>query len=294
MKIIIDVGSSTIKVHKIENGTIKDIEKRSIFFKNGFIKENGLSAENENEFLNFLSQIRNKNAQLKITAYATSLFRKMSKDAQENITKKILDTAGINLKILLHKQESHYLQQALIAKFKKGTVLITNVGGGSTELVLIKDGVAIQTYELENLGVGAILGRYPEINATFSEVSLDKLTKEVIKQLPKIGTKIATAFFTGGELTYMKLANYNLQRNILFEDINHPYILSTKDYKKRNLEIFSEVAIKELEKLMPKNPRWMHGARAYIGIAQAITSKYSIQTIIPSDTNLVDGIVLNK
>jgi exopolyphosphatase/pppGpp-phosphohydrolase len=294
MKIIIDIGSSTIKVYRIEHSIIKNVEKHSIFFKNGFTRKDGLSAENEKEFLNFLSQIRNKNVQLKITAYATSLFRKMSKLAQENITKKILETAGINLKIISHKQESHYLQQALIGKFKKGTVLITNIGGGSTELVLIKDGVTIQTYELENLGVGTILGRYPEINATFSGVTLDKLTKEIIEKLPKIGTEIAAVFFTGGELTYMKLANYNLQRNILFEDINHPYILSTKDCKKRNSEIFSKVTIKELEKLMPENPKWMHGARAYIGIAQAITNKYSIQTIIPSDTNLVDGIVLNK
>jgi exopolyphosphatase/pppGpp-phosphohydrolase len=294
MKIIIDVGSSTIKVYEIENDKVKKVEKHSIFFKDGFTKENGLSVENEKEFLDFLSQIKNKNINLEIAIYATSLFRKMSNIGQKKIAKKIRGVLGVKLQILSHKQESYYLQQALIGKFKKGTVLITNVGGGSTELVLIKDGVVEQIYELENLGVGTILEKYPEINDDFSGVSLDKLTEEVLKKLPKIATEITTVFFTGGELTYMKLAKYNLRENILFKDVNHPYILSVRDCEKRNSEIFSKVSIKELEGLMPENPRWMHGARAYIGIAQAIINKYSIQTIIPSDTNLVDGIILDK
>jgi exopolyphosphatase/pppGpp-phosphohydrolase len=294
MKIIIDVGSSTIKVYKIENGKVKNIEKHSIFFKDGFSKEDGLSVENEKEFLDFLSQIKNKNIHLEIAIYATALFRKMNNVAQEKISKKIMGVLGTKLQILSHEQESYYLQQALIGKFKKGTVLITNVGGGSTELVLIKDGVVEQIYELENLGVGTILEKYPEINDDFSGISLDKLTEEVLKKLPKITTEITTVFFTGGELTYMKLAKYNLKENSLFKDINHPYILSAKDCEKRNSEIFSKVSIKELEGLMPENPKWMHGARAYVGIAQAITHKYSIQTIIPSDANLVDGIMLDE
>jgi hypothetical protein len=41
---------------------------------------------------------------------------------------------------------------------------------------------------------------------------------------------------------------------------------------------------------MPNNPKWMHGARGCSAIAQAICQKYRIQTIIPSNSNIVNGI----
>jgi hypothetical protein len=42
---------------------------------------------------------------------------------------------------------------------------------------------------------------------------------------------------------------------------------------------------------MPENPKWMHGARPCSAIAQAICEKYNIEKIIPSDSNIIHGIV---
>ena len=42
---------------------------------------------------------------------------------------------------------------------------------------------------------------------------------------------------------------------------------------------------------MPENPKWMHGARACSAIAQAICQKYQVHTIIPSNSNIVNGAV---
>lgn len=42
---------------------------------------------------------------------------------------------------------------------------------------------------------------------------------------------------------------------------------------------------------MPDNPKWMHGARGCSAIAQAICQKYSVQTIIPSNSNIINGII---
>lgn len=41
---------------------------------------------------------------------------------------------------------------------------------------------------------------------------------------------------------------------------------------------------------MPDSPKWMHGARACSALAEAICKKYGIDYIIPSDSNLIDGI----
>ena len=45
---------------------------------------------------------------------------------------------------------------------------------------------------------------------------------------------------------------------------------------------------------MPNNPDWMNGARACSALAQAICMHYSVESIVPSNSNLVDGAVLQE
>jgi len=51
------------------------------------------------------------------------------------------------------------------------------------------------------------------------------------------------------------------------------------------------ISVKELEKLMPENPTRMNGARACSAFAQSICEKYGIKIIIPSNSNLIDGVI---
>lgn len=68
-------------------------------------------------------------------------------------------------------------------------------------------------------------------------------------------------------------------------------MITIDDYKIKNKEIFEKITLKELEDLMPDNPKWMHGARAFSAISQAICEKYGILKIIPSDSNLINGVI---
>lgn len=142
-----------------------------------------------------------------------------------------------------------------------------------------------------DLGVGAINTRFPQINEKTSKASLQEVIKVVEENLPNLSNKVRIAFYTGGELDYMQLVDYALKPNKLFNDDDHPSLISAFDFFRRNKEIFEKVSLKELESLMPDNPRWMHGARACSAIAQAICQRYQIQTIIPSNSNIINGIV---
>ncbi len=148
---------------------------------------------------------------------------------------------------------------------------------------------AIETKNIE-IGVGTILTEFQEINEEVSKFSLEKTVEFIKKKLPSLQNKVKLAFYSGGELTYMRIASYKPQDNKLFNDKDHPSLISFDDFAKRNNEIFSKVTLSELEALMPDNPRWMHGARACSAIAQAICQKYKIETIIPSNSNLIDGV----
>jgi exopolyphosphatase/pppGpp-phosphohydrolase len=169
-------------------------------------------------------------------------------------------------------------------------LLLINIGGGSTELVIMYGKEVIERVNLD-FGVGKILTDFPQINDEFSKIKLEDVVDHIKNLLPPIQNKPKIAFYTGGELTYMKLANYPLKKNILFEDDDHPFLIELEDFKNKNREIFEKITLKELENLMPENPKWMHGARPCSAIAQAICEKYNIEKIIPSDSNIINGIV---
>ena len=50
-------------------------------------------------------------------------------------------------------------------------------------------------------------------------------------------------------------------------------------------------SLDELRSLMPSNPDWMNGAKAGVLLGETIFKKANIKYIIPSDLNLINGVV---
>jgi len=50
--------------------------------------------------------------------------------------------------------------------------------------------------------------------------------------------------------------------------------------------------VEDLKKCYPENPAWVLGSRPCEAIAQAIFDYYKFETIVPSDANLMDGVVV--
>ena len=63
------------------------------------------------------------------------------------------------------------------------------------------------------------------------------------------------------------------------------------DLSKKNKELLYHTKLEELHKLLPENPKWMDGAKAGILLGQAIFKKANIKYIIPSDLNLIHGVI---
>jgi exopolyphosphatase/pppGpp-phosphohydrolase len=290
-KILVDIGSSTVKVYKYSNEKLDLILQRSLYFKEGFDPEGGISRENKKELLELLEAIKEENKNTPIRLYATGIFRKLAPETKVNFIDEVFLRTGLYFNIIDQDLENFYLEMALVGKCNLNEpLLLINIGGGSTELVVMYGKEAIERVNLD-FGVGKILTDFPQINDEFSKVKLEEIVNYVKNLLPKVQNKPKIAFYTGGELTYMKLASYPLKKNNLFEDEDHPFLIELEDFKNKNKEIFEKITLKELENLMPENPKWMHGARPCSAIAQAICEKYYIEKIIPSDSNIINGIV---
>lgn len=289
--ILIDVGSSTVKVYEFEEGKLSHLFNRSIKFKEGFTPESGVSEANKTELVELLLEIKQKFPEHSVKIFATAIFRKYSEKAKVRFIDEIFIRTNIYFNIVSHELENFYIQKALVGKLNSTeNSLIVNIGGGSIELVVMFGNEAIETHNIE-YGIGNLLGEFEGINDDLSKIELETVISKVKSLLPQLTNKVTLAFYTGGELEYMKRANYQLEANTLFDDSDHPSLIKLENIQKKNQEIFTKTTLNELENLMPEDPKWMHGARGCSAIAQAIFEKYSIDTVIPSNSNLIDGVV---
>jgi len=289
--ILIDIGSSTVKAYSFKNKKLNMLLQRSIPFKNNFDPEGGISSENKKELIELLKSLKEKNPGAKFKTYATAVFRKLTPQAKTQLIDEIFQETEIFLNIISQDLENFYLEMALVGKANlKENVLLINIGGGSTEIVVLYGKEAIERKNID-LGVSTIIETFPSINNPYSGVPLEKIVSWVEEKLPELTNKVKMAFYTGGELKYMQLANYPLEKNRFFADADHPLFIKFENFAGKNEEIFNKISLKQLESLMPENPSWMHGARGCSAIAQAICEKYKVKYIIPSNSNIINGAI---
>ncbi len=296
MNYYIDLGSSTIKVYKYEEALVL-LEEHSIYFKNGFSEDTGISDENMNEMLEYFDNIQTKyglrydNTHI----FVTGIFRNLSDLKKQEMVRFFNDRFDLHFNIISHGIEAYYLGKAMEHDYNGKKVLIINMGGKTTELVTFI-GDKLTDTKTVNVGVADILNNFDKINEEYSGNTVEEIeafTEEKLSSL-EIDADYDAAIFTGGEERFELLTNFNLVENTLFIDNNHKYMVSLDDYIRGTKRVFDEISINELYELMPGNPKWMDGARAGAIIPLTLFKMANVKWIIPSDLNLINGVINDK
>lgn len=76
-KILIDIGSSTIKVYQCSQKKVKLSIQKSIPFRDGFDPEGGISPSAKKELFELMGSVKKENKETQIKIYATGIFRKL-------------------------------------------------------------------------------------------------------------------------------------------------------------------------------------------------------------------------
>lgn len=292
MTYLIDLGSSTMKVYAHQKGKLSLKEAKTFNFKDGFDNHIGLTEHKYTQLLTYISELQLRGIDLskKTTKiFATGIFREIS-DRSAFVERFYADT-GMYINIISHELEQFYLESAWTAFCdNSSSFILINIGGRTTEIVIYSEG-RVHERQLIDIGVGTILEDFPDINNEYSLTPLAEVVSNISARVPKIDIPIEYAIYTGGELNYMKIADYGISRNLMFDDCDHPVMISLSQYANDNRRIFEEVSIEKLHEMMPDNPKWMDGARACSALAQAICENYDVGVIVPSDSNLIDGVI---
>lgn len=289
----IDLGSSTIKVYCYQD-ELKLLEEHSIYFKNDFDPVKGISESNLKELCDYFENIKNK-YDLKYyntNIYVTGIFRNIIRERKQDLVKLFNDKFDLHFNIISHGIENYYLAKAMENDYNNNKVLIINMGGKTTELVTFVGKDITSTLNL-NIGVADLLNNFDKVNEKYSGNTLEEMEKFVEDKLSDliIDNDYDCAIFTGGEERFELLTGFNLVPNTLFDDNIHKYMLTLEDYIKGTEKVFYNLSIDELHELMPSNPKWMDGARSGAIIPLVLFRKTNVKWIIPSDLNLINGVI---
>ena len=289
----IDLGSSTIKVYCYEK-ELKLLEEHSIYFKNDFDAEKGISKSNLKELCNYFEEIKNKYDLKYYNTYifVTGIFRNLIQVRKQELVKLFNDKFDLHFNIISHGIENYYLGKAMENDYNDKKVLIINMGGKTTELVTYVGTKITDTMNL-NLGVADLLNNFSEVNNQYSGNTVEEIENFVAEKLSTIelSKNYDCAIFTGGEERFELLTGFNLVENSLFNDNIHKYMVSLQDYIKGTERVFNDISLEELYNLMPSNPKWMDGARSGAIIPLVLFKMTNVKWIIPSDLNLINGVI---
>ncbi len=288
----VDIGSSTIKVYRLLNEALEHIHERTIPFKSEFDKDSGISPENYNAIINYFNELKVKygvNSE-NTSLYATGIWREFSINALEEFKKNFKKDTGLNFNIITHQQEADYLKKANEGDYNGKKVLIINTGGKTTEFVTIENGKTIEI-KISNIGIADMLNKFPNVDDGYAPASLKDMMEfadGLIKDI-EFEKDYNTAIFR--ELDFQRNAGYLLEENKLFEDSNHPLMISMDNLEKSVERIFTGFTLAELYTQRPHNPSWMDGARHFAALSLALLKKIGVEFAVPSNLNLINGVV---
>lgn len=289
----IDLGSSTVKVYEFD-GELKLLEEHSIYFKNGFDAEKGISKDNLDELCAYFESLKDKYEMkyYNTNIFVTGIFRNLIYEKKQELVKLFNDKFDLHFNIISHGIENYYLAKAMENDYNNKKVLIINMGGKTTELVTFVGDKITDTKNL-TIGVADLLNNFDKVNLEYSGNTMEEMEKFVLDKLDniKLDNDYDCAIFTGGEERFELLTGFNLVPNTLFNDSIHKYMLSLEDYILGTKKVFDEISLEELYKLMPENPKWMDGARSGAIIPLVLFKLANVKWIIPSDLNLINGVI---
>lgn len=289
----IDLGSSTVKVYEFDE-ELKLLEEHSIYFKNGFDAEKGISKDNLDELCAYFEILKDKYEMkyYNTNIFVTGIFRNLIYEKKQELVKLFNDKFDLHFNIISHGIENYYLAKAMENDYNNKKVLIINMGGKTTELVTFVGDKITDTKNL-TIGVADLLNNFDKVNLEYSGNTMEEMEKFVLDKLDniKLNNDYDCAIFTGGEERFELLTGFNLVPNTLFNDSIHKYMLSLEDYILGTKKVFYEISLEELYKLMPENPKWMDGARSGAIIPLVLFKLANVEWIIPSDLNLINGVI---
>ncbi len=291
--IIIEIGSNNTKTYFYEGNKEQDCITTTIEFKKNYNNNKEVSQSDLKKIYKVIENAKKYTEDIHM--YGCSIFRSISKKELEDINKELKDKFNLNIEVVSQEEEADYTALGCYANIKyRGNICIYINGGGSIELVLVRNG-KILTKKYYNFGVVDITKTFPSLKDDIPTCTFTEVYEYIDSLMNDIDFKANVFILAGGDhLYWYNNARYKLLKNTIYDRYNQPYMLT----KKMNDEYDRDALVTSMNKIRERsdNPLWFDGSRATKTITNYVAHKINAKYIIPTKINMADGIksILDK
>lgn len=293
---VIDIGSNSMRLIIVEineNRSFRIIDELKETVRLGMdISKNGdLNEFRIQKAIDTLCHFKNLSTSLgveKLIVVATEAVRKASN--QKVFLEKVKNQLNIDIRVLRGEEEAYYNYVGAINTLDLSNALIMDIGGASTELILVHDRKLKQCISLP-FGAINLTAKFDLSNALNKE-SEDKLMGFLQNNYDKIawldGVKDLPLIGIGG--TMRNICKINMKEKDYPLDITHNYFLEANEV----IQIYNTVKSKDSEKRKKIKGLSKDRADIFLGAAAAIKAliKFcNIENIYISGSGLREGLV---
>lgn len=284
---IIEIGSNNTKTHIYENDKAIYDNTTTIEFKKNYAKKEKIVKEDLDKLYKLI--IKAKEYTDKIYVYGCSIFRKLNKEELNNINKDLKDKFNIEIEVVSQEQEAKYTALGCYNDIDyKDNICIFIGGGGSIELIFVKDKKIIDT-KYYNFGVVDITKKFPSLKDDIASCTFDEVYGYIGELITDINKKADVLILAGGDHFYWyNNAGYKLLENTLYKNEKQPSMIT----RQMSDEYDKDALLTSLDRIRNNsdNPLWFDGSRAMKVITNYISHQVDAKYIIPTKINMEDGL----
>lgn len=285
---VIDIGSNTIRINLYslnDNKYIKRLSKKNVaglssYISNGIIVEKGIVKLER--ILKSYKEIIDDFRVDKVFCFATAAVR--SAKNNKSIIKRMKKSTGITIELVSGKDEAKYSYVGLNTVYKLSDGIIIDIGGGSTEVLVVKENKVVYSKSLPIGSLNLYSNHVKKIFPTNEEIKNIKIEVDsFIKSLPKY--KFDTIHSIGGSMRAISniIEEYSGLKNgrVELEDV--------KNFMK-NIKVKPEL----IEILLQISPARVHTLTPGIIIAQRIAKYYKANSFSVCELGVREGYLYSR
>ena len=179
-KIIVEVGSTCLKVDRFNGKNLEKLEGITIEFKKNYNIDKKLRNSDIEKLINYINNL--KSISKDIYVCGTSIFRKLDITQKHDFLNKFKNETGYDFNIISQEKENELTVYGA-TRFVNSKVCVFVGGGGSTE-------IAIYDKEIEesvntDFGVIDVMQKFPDLANNFATTDIEDV-KEYIKERLKL------------------------------------------------------------------------------------------------------------
>ena len=285
-KIIVEVGSTCIKVDKYDGSKIVRIKEKTIQFKRHYNEDKSLRKSDVNELINFIKELKMQYSDIFICG--TSIFRNLNNLEKDEFLNKFKSETGYNFNIISQEKENELTVYGAV-RFVNNKACVFIGGGGSTE-ISIYDNKIIESVNSQ-IGVIDVMQKFPDLADNFATTPLEEVMNYIKPRLKLPNEKADILILAGGgHEKFARLSGIKYEPNILYNDTASSIMMDIETRIKETKRYYTDISLDEIRNKVD-DPDWWYATRAMCAFVLVVAEKIGAKYIVPTDISMCYGII---